>query len=1111
MYDDTRHIIARENQEERLHNPGEQKPRLRHVSRIELVRLYREAHPEEGLGEAKQLMPSSADMERFARERGLTLESVGTAETEEHSIHQDAPASSMPDDELREAHDFQKALLKSHEDDEATDTRREGLMEAFEDEMEHRKLDDYAHLPEGGSTHMPPLAAMEVRGSSYIRPDGGTYLRPPENAAEAETQPSSQSGKAQSGKSLESLARPTRNASSAKSDPLQSTGKLKILSNQDSEPSIVTIQEVIKALGVNWKQLLASKQWSKSMKASLNLLQDIHREAVNQTPAEKQKARVQRVSAAEVPYGLTSETLFYALLLHGLQSQSSKSSKAEATGQFTRMLVEAGEWTETDVRERIKQSFLAPSLAPNSKIRFQLVTPGLAAVIEAAAHLVDPANDHAVTRDGIVGSRHLLIALIQQAQGVSALAGTMKLPLTRDDGGRTGMSDLLGPLKQYLGSHQRAKDDRLEIWNAMFAELGERLEGHGLSATRFSKDEELGLNVKQTAEAVAEIFQAARPDSKAPSEFIFALYGEWGRGKTTLIKKVAEELKKDGYLHILFSAWKYPTRPEVWVHLYERIREHASDGSFRQRLRISFRLGVLDSGWTPLLLGLAFIFGSTLLPATEKNGLWGLLGYGGALLSGTFFLRTTSFGKLLAQRYLKAPDHSDKLGLQAVIGRDLKNLLRVWVEDQPESKPSPKMEELPDTNAECERRHLSKIDFQLFARGWWGAMVASILCLGIASTITLKSCTEYSEATAANQASSRPKDAPAAPDPLMDSTYLSAVTTPTSFSGTLFKLKPQAKPPSFPWEVMVTALGAALVAVIYLGMVTRPLRRQKMLLLTVDDLDRCEPAQMLAVVDSLRLFVDDDAMSRRMQVAMLMDRNLLEKALLNRASESKMSPKPGEEWRFCQVQREKLFVCELEMPALDAADRKEIVDKLLPTPVASEAPKVNSQPPQTAGPGTGGDSGVSNEERQPPPPQSEDSHDEPVPDSGTSTTTTQVTSSLSEENDPTNKPIGEEPSDLQSAPGKAYHDKEIIALRKAIEAAPAHLLTPRSIRMIKIRFELARLLLKKRAVSASPESVAALILRRFASQTHGVYTGGTAVERIVAHVTCDSPPEPPTT
>ena len=73
--------------------------------------------------------------------------------------------------------------------------------------------------------------------------------------------------------------------------------------------------------------------------------------------------------------------------------------------------------------------------------------------------------------------------------------------------------------------------------------------GRGIAPSRYGS---LCLNIDETAESIASIFLSAsarepvNTDAKQPklkvSDFVFALYGEWGRGKSTLMGKVADLL-----------------------------------------------------------------------------------------------------------------------------------------------------------------------------------------------------------------------------------------------------------------------------------------------------------------------------------------------------------------------------------------------------------------------------------------------------------------------------------------------------------------------------------------------------------------------------------------
>ena len=51
------------------------------------------------------------------------------------------------------------------------------------------------------------------------------------------------------------------------------------------------------------------------------------------------------------------------------------------------------------------------------------------------------------------------------------------------------------------------------------------------------------------------------------------------------------------------------------------------------------------------------------------------------------------------------------------------------------------------------------------------------------------------------------------------------------------------------------------------------------ILLVVDDLDRCKPEHLLSVMESIKLLIDDPDISRRVQVAMLLEEDVLNHAI----------------------------------------------------------------------------------------------------------------------------------------------------------------------------------------------------------------------------------------
>jgi hypothetical protein len=90
------------------------------------------------------------------------------------------------------------------------------------------------------------------------------------------------------------------------------------------------------------------------------------------------------------------------------------------------------------------------------------------------------------------------------------------------------------------------------------------------------------------------------------------------------------------------------------------------------------------------------------------------------------------------------------------------------------------------------------------------------------------------------------------------------------------------------------------------------------------DLDRCEPEQMLAVIESLRLFLDDEEMSRRLQVAMLIDRNILKRAIIMKGKKCGMLGASNSREEYFRLQEEKYFVTSLELAPLTPEDADQL-------------------------------------------------------------------------------------------------------------------------------------------------------------------------------------------
>lgn len=453
--------------------------------------------------------------------------------------------------------------------------------------------------------------------------------------------------------------------------------------------------------------------------------------------------------------------------------------------------------------------------------------------------------------------------------------------------------------------------------------------GIKMSARREAMGDELCLNIDEYAEAIADTFTSSAEEY----DFVFALYGPWGRGKSTLIERAARCIRQGDksshvpraprdYLPVFFSAWKFPSRPEVWVYLYQRIAREALKEGFWQKLQISFRIGLLKNGWWPLFLG----FGLVAVSRLQIDFGWWIfesLGLVGLLILASFVWNITRLGKTIGHTYFSLPDHAEKLGLQAVIGDDLKALLKVWI------KPG-------GATGERVREETVVCDFDRSpARLRMVGIVLLIWCtVGIVAWKVGHHLPFAGVAAAPASEETGPRSgAPSQEMRIFVNAEWNETTLELSGStgGTNAPILEKAaldsgnrhvSPQHYSVEAIVFWLAVAvgiLAPAVFAWALARSPKQHERVLLVVDDLDRCEPEQMLAVIESLRLFLDDEEMSRRLQVAMLVDRKILSHAIFTRAKNSGLlgeDATPTIKESFFRAHEEKLFVVSLELPLL---------------------------------------------------------------------------------------------------------------------------------------------------------------------------------------------------
>lgn len=492
------------------------------------------------------------------------------------------------------------------------------------------------------------------------------------------------------------------------------------------------------------------------------------------------------------------------------------------------------------------------------------------------------------------------------------------------------------------------------------------------------------LRVDEYAQAIQKLFQQAR------GEFCFGIFGHWGRGKTYLMKRVEVALQgtSQKYRCVWFKAWKYPTTPELWVHLYETLALAAESGSWLESRARTFRTNIVRHGLSPLflgLLGLALMLvplSAYLHLGTPARLLLEMVGVIGVLRIIKLFRGVKRTVADLSEKYLTVTRHSDRLGLQEVIGRDLTALLNGWIP----------LADDRDTFARSNQAWLRRISWPSLACLAFGVVL-------VAAAVTLAFW-------------------PSSEDLWIDMMRISM--------------------PS--WLIWVVLPGWLLFALLVTVWVARSGKDVTRIALFIDDLDRCAPEQLLQVIESLKLLLEEPAISDRVQVAFLIEEEILARTIITKyrglLSHERERAATYSEQRIVQENIEKLIIAHLRLPPLSAGELGELLDSFA-RPRAAPAPAVDgpvSHQVETRIPSPSHDSG--NAER--------------------------LAAPVSQQQGATE--------------GFVYGVEEFEALRGALEILckkeGAATLGPRALQSFLLRYQLARLLLSVRGAEPTPERLA---------------------------------------
>lgn len=420
---------------------------------------------------------------------------------------------------------------------------------------------------------------------------------------------------------------------------------------------------------------------------------------------------------------------------------------------------------------------------------------------------------------------------------------------------------------------------------------------------REAESDELALSIDDYATALSAVLRGAR------GEFTFALFGHWGSGKTTLIRRLAPLVEPSGpkasprrapsnrtdsksYNVALHNAWKYRSPPEAWIFAFKTLADRAnrSFGPIGRPL-FAIRAAVHRKGQFPFY---AFLLASA-LALSSYNTKYQIVLLSASLIGVPTLLYFASAGENLSRRvrslfadHVKLTSSDEKLGMLALVGDDIEALLAAWV-------------------AEAEPGH--------WQHGFWTRIGLPSLFILSVSLLWIAGMHHWAADAALGD--------------------LRALIPVLPKSGVA--ISPGRSPALGEWFGLVFWCVLAFVMLVFPWLAKRG--RPDRVLLVVDDLDRCQPGEMLNVIEGFRLLLDERAVQNRLQVLMLLDEQVLAHAIalryatmiVERTAQGEADKTVAEARARREVvseQNEKLFACHLRMPDLGRDDVEAVVAAL---------------------------------------------------------------------------------------------------------------------------------------------------------------------------------------
>jgi hypothetical protein len=474
--------------------------------------------------------------------------------------------------------------------------------------------------------------------------------------------------------------------------------------------------------------------------------------------------------------------------------------------------------------------------------------------------------------------------------------------------------------------------------------------GNSLDLNREAPDSALRLHFHEYALAIARVLRDAR------GEFCMALLGRWGAGKTRLARLVqgymadpdsfrnallqgslpqAPETDALRYDVLWFSAWQYRRVPEAWIYLYETFaralvaRETAlplrparktalplrparktalplrparktacTKTPLPLRMARVLRVNVARRGESDLVFRLCAL-AAVLAPLQLFGGIAHLLipliGFVGFYQALAMMRRGPRAVRQIAADYAAVARHGEKLGLQAAIGADLRALLRGWI-----MRPTPPRDGTSSDSAPLRPR-----------LAWWIIPAAIAPLWGIGLVFRL-------------------------PIPLPEWLSEPAVGTDPVAGGRFI----------LGWAVLALWM---LLAGLTAALLVWPKDPTSRILLIVEDLDRCLPAESIEILEALKLLLEDPAMAERVQMLVLVDEEPLGVAIREKFRALMKARGLQAAAGMVREHMEKLFLCTLRLPELREGEAEELITTYTTEPSEAVDPDAapDTAPPDT--------------------------------------------------------------------------------------------------------------------------------------------------------------------